>query len=389
MNILVIGNGFDLAHGLPTKYWDFLDWVKDFLELNSYNKYERERILRNVNKSAYGYFLDLFSKKEKENICKELRQTICDNGWIYYFLHCNMYQKENWIDFENEISKVIQWFDSKILDRSSDTLDAVGDDGRLINDLASFFKYNFSYDMQFISETIESVIKIIIERLLNDLNRFVRAFEIYLADYISKIRLEVISPDIVKITKGIRKGSYLKILNFNYTHTFERLYGNLVNAKYDFIHGSAKIANTIETNNMVLGIDEYLEKDRKNRDIDFIVFKKYFQRIYKETGCEYKNWIDEIKYSDKSKGKYSRRHHLYIFGHSLDVTDKDVLSDLILNDNVYTNIYYRNQDQQGQQIENLVKVIGQDELIKRTGGTTKTIDFRLQQKMISRYTSEI
>lgn len=24
MNILVIGNGFDLAHGLPTKYMDFL-----------------------------------------------------------------------------------------------------------------------------------------------------------------------------------------------------------------------------------------------------------------------------------------------------------------------------------------------------------------------------
>lgn len=27
MNILVIGNGFDLAHGLPTKYTDFLEWI--------------------------------------------------------------------------------------------------------------------------------------------------------------------------------------------------------------------------------------------------------------------------------------------------------------------------------------------------------------------------
>jgi len=26
MNILVIGNGFDLAHGLPTKYKDFLEF---------------------------------------------------------------------------------------------------------------------------------------------------------------------------------------------------------------------------------------------------------------------------------------------------------------------------------------------------------------------------
>lgn len=28
MYILVIGNGFDLAHGLPTKYVDFLEFVK-------------------------------------------------------------------------------------------------------------------------------------------------------------------------------------------------------------------------------------------------------------------------------------------------------------------------------------------------------------------------
>lgn len=28
MNILLIGNGFDLAHGLPTKYTDFLEYVK-------------------------------------------------------------------------------------------------------------------------------------------------------------------------------------------------------------------------------------------------------------------------------------------------------------------------------------------------------------------------
>ncbi len=36
----------------------------------------------------------------------------------------------------------------------------------------------------------------------------------------------------------------------------------------------------------------------------------------------------------------------------------------------------------GQQIANLVKVIGQDELIKRTGGSTKTLEFRQQQEMI-------
>ena len=33
-------------------------------------------------------------------------------------------------------------------------------------------------------------------------------------------------------------------------------------------------------------------------------------------------------------------HTLYIFGHSLDVTDKDILKSFICNDNVQTKIYY-------------------------------------------------
>ena len=85
-----------------------------------------------------------------------------------------------------------------------------------------------------------------------------------------------------------------------------------------------------------------------------------------------------------SRGKIenSKIHRLYIFGHSLDVTDKDVFRDLILNDNVYTTIFYYNKDVMGQQIANLVKVIGQDELINRTGGSTKTISFEAQQDMM-------
>ena len=76
------------------------------------------------------------------------------------------------------------------------------------------------------------------------------------------------------------------------------------------------------------------------------------------------------------------RNQLYIFVHSLDATDKDVLRDLILNDNVYTTIFYPNKEELGRKIANLVKVICQDELIRTTGGRTKTIEFKQQQDMI-------
>lgn len=75
------------------------------------------------------------------------------------------------------------------------------------------------------------------------------------------------------------------------------------------------------------------------------------------------------------------------------MSDKDILKDLILNDNIYTTIYYHKtyddngKDDNGRidlgsKIVNLVKVIGQDELIRRTGGSTKTIEFKLQQDIV-------
>ena len=234
--------------------------------------------------------------------------------------------------------------------------------------------------------------------------------EIYLAGYVNKIQNGEESSDIKDIfEKKDEQGNITafidtKIVSFNYTTTFNRIYKHSFDI--DYIHGKADINNTIDTNNMVLGIDEYLPKKRRNKETQFIAFKKFYQRIHKGTGCKYKEWIDTIKgdfadyqtelekckteknimnlkaMANKLKKQYLNRHHVYIFGHSLDVTDKDILRDLILNDNVYTTIFYHNKDVMGQQIANLVKVIGQDELIRRTGGSTKTIEFKQQQDMI-------
>lgn len=52
--------------------------------------------------------------------------------------------------------------------------------------------------------------------------------------------------------------------------------------RYDDIHGKADRNNSMAFNNMVLGIDEYLDDNRKNRDIASIAFKKVYQRIFKQ-----------------------------------------------------------------------------------------------------------
>ena len=436
MNILVIGNGFDLAHDLPTKYTQFLEFCKrvfpvyENAEGRGVHLYQQEYLFEwNFNKEikeklerAYGSRRKITIKENAVQIemsdpkLDEMYTLIKDNIWIEDFLQCNMYQKENWIDFESEISKVIKSLDNDMHGLSE--ICNIEDDIITLSNTFLSKKYSeYTFTVQQINildgeEASKSItFKEIRNTLLNDLNRLIRALEIYLCEYVDKIEIQKKSPDIEELSIDF-------ILSFNYTHTFSKIYDVSHQSKqevtnpFDYIHGEVNINNNIESNNMVLGIDEYLLGDRKNKNVEFIAFKKFYQRIFKGTGCEYKKWLDiiqkdyleymqrQIDADDKKyipdkiqavlhyyamqtiKRQSLKKHNLYIFGHSLDITDKDVLRDLILNDNVYTTIFYPNKEELGRKIANLVKVIGQDELIRRTGGSTKTIEFKQQQDMI-------
>ncbi len=398
MNILVIGNGFDLAHGLPTKYTDFLEWIIGEYKYWEVSKKRGDKLPNGVKKSS----IKLYLSPERESKIKidtaiekqiELWECIDDNLWIEYFLQCDMHGDENWIDFESEIKNVVKKLEENLQKIGGNLYSTVG---KLpIPFFNNFFLDNLTY-------------RKLVSILEYDLNRLIRCLEIYLDDYLKFKLINWVLPEIKKLDID-------KIISFNYTNIYEKVYDKSVNRtiEYDYIHGKADKNSKLESNNMVLGIDEYLSDDRKNKDIEFIAFKKFYQRIYKQTGCKYKEWIYKIKNEDnknreerswlrakldecKSKnaptseiGKYKHKlkemqHNLYIFGHFLDVTDKDILRDLILNDNVYTTIFYPYKDELGRKIANLVKVIGQEELIRRTGGSTKTIEFKLQKPMVRR-----
>lgn len=427
MNILVIGNGFDLAHGLPTKYGDFLEFVKVIRQVirvhdkQSSNSIEWGNIslqIKELIENNMGNVRNnLLSQKQMWNDLLE------NNFWIDYFLQCDMYQKENWIDFESEISRVIQSTDNDMKQKGYDENIIISElsvpflSERFLNDFDLLeqernmcaskeirkmeeeegARWNIGKTSDYLKEYIENhpfenlkeeiTYKQLIVQLENDLDKLIRALEIYLAEYVNVIN----DTEERKTIQGINPDC---VLSFNYSNTYERLYGSGNKIEYSYIHGKADISNTVESNNMVLGIDEYLEPDRMNEEIRFIAFKKYYQRIYNGTGCEYRDWIYKIRESAKSielklRNEYPEqipfikftndaRHNLYIFGHSLDITDKDILRELILNDNVYTKIFYLDKNDLKRKIANLVKVITQDELIRRTGGSTKTIEFKLQ-----------
>lgn len=418
----MIGNGFDLAHGLPTKYTDFLNWIVAEVEFYDDLKKQKDELTNSINVT-----LKIpKNKKRKTEINKriekqiQLWECIDNNVWFNYFLQCKMYQKENWIDFEKEISETIKSIDNDMKFGEFDKNTIVKNitnpffSEYFLEDLEEkkneqnekFFelypnkpiselsKLKEEYEKEHPIESLKCEITYsgLIKILLNDLNRLTRALEIYLTEYVESKERKV------KELVYIKELEISHVISFNYSHTYEKKYNVGKNIEYDYIHGEVNINNTIETNNMVLGMDEYLPDDRRNKDIEFIAFKKFYQRIYKGTGCKYKEWVDKIRDEWEneteenkkeirkciSRGDFNNKkiHKVYIFGHSLDVTDRDILRDLILNDNVHTTIFYPDKEELGRKIANLNIVIEQDELIKRTGGSTKTIEFKQQQEMI-------
>ena len=84
MNILVIGNGFDLAHGLPTKYTDFLGFVERFENLKKSSMIMSNGGLSNTAKPIYEYLDKLIFENRKLSF--ELDKLISSNIWIKYLL---------------------------------------------------------------------------------------------------------------------------------------------------------------------------------------------------------------------------------------------------------------------------------------------------------------
>lgn len=66
---------------------------------------------------------------------------------------------------------------------------------------------------------------------------------------------------------------------------------------------------------------------------------------------------------------------IYIYSQSIDVTDKDVLSRLILLKDSSTLILYRNKKSLAKIINNIVKILGEENLIRMTRGIDRTISF--------------
>lgn len=340
MDILVIGNGFDLAHGLKTTYRDFLTSCRN-----------------NENQSF------------NEEFCKT-------NLWLRHFIKKQNEIGNTWIDLEKEIFKVIehinkvifwnidkQYYNCKSLNIFKkgfyfDFFNIVDNlqDGRYHQD---FGKQDYiisnpnleNYKIYFKTS------KGLINFLYDQLREFTYAFEHYL-DKIVLSNLDTKSKYTLSLQSGCKS---LFVLSFNYTDTCERLYGKDFDIKPYYVHGKINCNN--DTCKLVLVTHSFENKPQNGNPrsaipYEFNVFRKHNQRHKYGTIEAYQKVLDELPKSGQPI--------FHVIGHSLDETDKKILKHLfITNKNAIINIYYHDEEAQENYINNITEIIEEEEVMRR------------------------
>ena len=117
MNVLFLGNGFDLFHKLPTKYINFLNTI-DYLSAQDVSKISTvgdvfcdERLSSRDNEicESYSTYGELYNSTTVDATSLNQLKNLANNLWYKYFSKTLKYDVK-WIDFEKEIFAVIQSF---------------------------------------------------------------------------------------------------------------------------------------------------------------------------------------------------------------------------------------------------------------------------------------
>ncbi len=340
MKILILGNGFDLAHGLPTKYEHFLDMLKLASKIHPdgtigpHGYVEKE-------KEQYDKFCNLVSKEQQNEFAKISRSSF----WVKHFNAVRSIIGDKWLNFEEEIQRVVE---ELAIDKERLRSGSVA---RVSNrDLSEYLGERKFWERK-------HTYKELFELLYEDLKKVDRALAIYMDGYINRLPIEKKS--------FFASNEYDRLLSFNYTVTYTENYNPRIETCY--IHGKADANRSKQENNIVLGYDDHYFDDVENVP-DLIPFEKYYQRIVNGTDNVYYNWLDEIKQSGD-------KVIVSIYGHSLAPADGDVIKDFVVCPQVYTFVYYRDEYDRAEKIKNLAIILGPQEIIKLAGGPSPKIMF--------------
>ena len=322
--LIIVGNGFDLAHGLPTSYGEFItDYFFEVMNIFfSERKYEDQLISITLKQSIS------FSSVPKFKSMKEIFHFLEQySGYIELVFHSQLFRNLkdkldslNWVDVENE------YFEELIKSKNrKDKFDYL-----VIKNLNSEFTYIKSLLEKYLSKVIKNS-----NQAINP-NKFSRIFN----DFIFKDEVLLKKLEENLLPKNIH------ILNFNYTSTVEVSVNDTIPTDVNYIHGMLNY----KENPLIFGFGDEFDKNYKNfeEEKNNILFEHIKSFGYFKTG----NYHDLIRFLE------SDDYQVYIIGHSCGLSDRTMLKEIFENEKCMSIkiFYYERADQTNDYIEKTMEI---------------------------------
>lgn len=420
MNILIVGNGFDLSHYLPTKYDHFMvamdaieNWdesqgdmtfddlfCKDYWYKDKKTGEEYQNVFFQYTKAMY----DTDAIKIPLTQVRELKKQLRENVWYQYFSD-HVREVKTWIDFENKIEEVLLSFAHALpfIEKINYQSKFAFDHSYLENDLGKrniniLNKFNL-FDRKGILVSISSRFchggadqngvspSLFLNHLSDHLSKFIETFNVY---------LELIISQLLPLEKfSIESEEWLsldKIFSFNYTNTYQRIYDS---KNVEYLHGSHG-----KSQNIVLGISDIENNSLKK--IKAYGFTKYHQKLFKNTHYLFlsemlehflatektkKTLEDEINsylenpmlttdlyfraVFDAKRNDFmilstsmEEKYNIIIWGHSLDRSDENYIKEIfsfngeLIEHHCDVIIFYFNEQAKFDLLNNLLDILG-------------------------------
>ncbi|MHA3787580.1 AbiH family protein [Flavobacterium hauense] len=369
--LVIVGNGFDLAHGLPTGYCDFIDdYWRNVFSVFSYPRYKfdyQDEFIR-FNFDVYNLpmqILEEFRKIETHldyikfvKKCSELRIDTEGFNYIdftkndFFQIINNRHYIQNWVDIENEYYKLLK--DCLKEEGSNSRVKKLNEEFEEVKKLLDEYLkiavnecYDFSKPNDF-HQNILKLFKIKVNQLRsfgnNDyLKEFPNEDHEELFDFDNTATQAYIDGNLNQMIKSGDIQITNLFLNFNYTHSIDK-YITLMNNSSDFtlygyspqiqIHGRLNDLN----NQINFGFGDEMDDDykiiEKKDDNEYLKNIKSFQYLQNS------NYRDMLDFIDSDK------FQLYIMGHSCGLSDRILLNKIFEHHNCRSiKVFYHQFDE--------------------------------------------
>lgn len=352
--ILILGNGFDLAHFLPTKYDHFMHAMRNMEEYSQNTPMTFQELYTDLISNEKYFFENTMKLYKTEDAAlsldevEKLQDKLRKNGWFQYFKHYVDSGIDTWIDFENAMEIALDAICHIIAELENDAEYLyIPSDPETLALHEKIFNKNIIRKYPFIDEFLKSFS--MAQRGFTKYGNhmiFDKAFVKYYAgqpvDICSSSLLKYLEEDLINFIEifseyitfidKIEVKSTLKkpevfekdldaIYSFNYSSTIERLYSR---SNISFIHGKAS------NKKIVLGISEL--KNQILIDNKAYGFVKYYQKLINNTDYRFlRSNSPVIELEKNMKSQSLTKYHpieIYIWGHSLDSSDSDYIHEI-------------------------------------------------------------